>query len=124
MKPALLVVDDDLQVVKQLKWALHDHYEVLHAVLPVDIEASIRLHQPKLVLVDMHMPPAPDTPETGLDMIRLLRRDHPGITVIGVSVDPDERLDAWVREAGAVRFIRKPFGDTDIRRILADYDAR
>lgn len=124
MKPALLVVDDDTQVVKQLKWALHDHFDVLHALGRADITAEITRYRPGMALVDLHMPPTLDTPETGLDVIRMLRQYHPEVVVIGISVDPDAGLDALVRQAGAVRFIRKPFGDADIRRILADYEAR
>lgn len=124
MKPALLVVDDDIQMVKQLKWALHDHFEVLHAVREPDIHDGIIRHRPKVALVDMHMPPTLESPDAGLDVIKLLRRNHPEITVIGISVDPDESLPERVTEAGAERFIRKPFGDADIRRILAFYEAR
>ena len=119
MTPSLLIVDDDLNVVKQLKWTFHDQYEVVHAMSLADVDASMRRNAPVAALVDMHLPPTLQTPQTGIDIVRHLRRTHPALIIIGISVSPDPRIPTEVKQAGATSFLQKPFHSDALKSLLA-----
>lgn len=119
MKSAILVVDDDIHVVRQLKWLLEDLFEVSHATTFDEVMAEILRSKPKVVMVDMHMPPAVDSPQTGLAILRRLHETHPNLVLIGMSANPDATLGTQTARAGATLFLRKPFEDDYIRRVLS-----
>lgn len=119
MTPSLLIVDDDLNVVKQLKWTFHDQFEVVHAMTLTEIDHAMARSAPVAALVDMHLPPTLQTPQTGIDIVRHLRRAHPGLIIIGISVSLDPRIPIEVKQAGATSFLQKPFNSDALKSILA-----
>ena len=46
-KPSLLIVDDDLGVLKQLKWALTDEYEIITASNKREALDMFKAHTPE-----------------------------------------------------------------------------
>jgi DNA-binding NtrC family response regulator len=119
MNPCLLIVDDDLNVVKQLKWTFHDQYEVRHALSLSELERALSDSQPIAALVDMHLPPTLRSPETGIDIIRYLRRTHPDMLIIGISVSQDPHIPVAVHEAGASFFLQKPFTSDSLKSLVS-----
>lgn len=119
MTPSLLIVDDDLNVVKQLKWTFHDQFEVVHAMTVAEIDAAMARNAPVAALVDMHLPPTLQSPQTGIDIVRHLRRTHPGLIIIGISVSLDPQIPKDVRSAGATSFLQKPFSSDALKSLLA-----
>src|SRR5437773_7790922 len=62
----LLVVDDDVEIREQLKWALSSEYVVLEAGDRPTALALTRREHPSLVLLDLGLPPAPNDATEGL----------------------------------------------------------
>lgn len=119
MTPSLLIVDDDLNVVKQLKWTFHDQFEIVHAMSLTEINAAVARSAPVAVLVDMHLPPTLQTPETGIDIVRQLRSTHPSLIIIGISVSLDPQIPIDVKIAGATGFLQKPFNSDALKSLVA-----
>ena len=105
--PRILVIDDDSQVRAMLKQMLErEGYEV--AAAP-DGKVGMRDHQQNafdLIITDLFMPE-----KEGLETIRELKQDYPGVKIIAISgggrVRPDELLDV-AEKLGAERTFLKP----------------
>ena len=72
MKPRVLIVDDDAAITQQLFWTLCEEYDVMTAN---DLASAVRratIYEPAVSILDLHLPPAPDSPEVGLRITRLL----------------------------------------------------
>ncbi len=117
--PTILIVDDDVEVAKQLKWSFHDQFQIVHALSRQEIERCLATHHPVAALVDMHLPPTIHTPETGLMHVKWLRGNHPNLLVIGISVSLDATIPEELRSAGASSFLNKPFTNEALRKALA-----
>jgi len=118
MKPCLLIVDDDLNVVRQLKWTFHDQYEVVHALTRSNIESALSTSHPVAALIDMHLPPTLQTAETGFDFVRMVRHSHPDLIIIGISVNQDPDIPETLKDAGASFFLQKPFSSESLKSLL------
>jgi len=66
MNPKLLIVDDDEEIRTQMKWALAQDYEVLLAEDRVSAVECFKFDRPPVVLMDLGLPPQPNSPEEGL----------------------------------------------------------
>ena len=119
MKPCILIVDDDLNVVKQLKWTFHDHYEVIHALTLTEVDAALISRQPVVALIDMHLPPTLQSPKTGMDVVRHLHGTHPDLHLIGISVSQDPDIPNALKDAGASFFLQKPFTSDSLKALMA-----
>ena len=73
-KPKLLVVEDDLGLQRQLRWAYED-YEVVVASDRASALDAIRAEEPDVVTLDLGLPPDPDGTAEGFatlhDILRL-----------------------------------------------------
>jgi len=67
MKEAVLIIEDDKYLRRQIYWALKDEYRILEADDAVSARKIMDKSSPlDAVLLDLHLPPKPDTPEEGL----------------------------------------------------------
>src|SRR5256885_17084306 len=65
-KPRLLIVDDDELICTQMKWALSHDYEVSLAPDRRSALQTFRAERPRVVLLDLGLPPHCGSPEEGL----------------------------------------------------------
>jgi two-component system NtrC family response regulator len=116
--PVLLVVEDDEGLQRQLKWA-YDGYRVVAAGdRPAAIEA-LRLHEPKVVTLDLGLPPDPDGVEEGFATLQQILRLKPDTKVI-VATGHGARESALKAIAlGAYDFYKKPVDIDDLGLIVA-----
>jgi two-component system NtrC family response regulator len=68
-RPKLLVVEDDLGLQRQLRWAYED-YEVIAAADRASAIEALRLHEPDVVTLDLGLPPDPDGTSEGFAAMR------------------------------------------------------
>ncbi len=61
----VLIVDDDKGIQKQLKWSLSDHSPILAGDRESAI-AAVRRHEPKVVTLDLGLPPDAANASEGL----------------------------------------------------------
>lgn len=106
-KEKLLLVDDDPGILRQLAWSFPDH-EVLTASDETSAIERVREHTPKVVSLDLGLPPDPDGSSVGLKILETILRVQPGTKVIVVSGSEDRDDAVRAVAAGAWDFFQKP----------------
>ena len=116
MKPKVLIVDDDIATTRQLFWILCDDYEVMTANdLPTAIR-RVTIYEPALSILDLHLPPVPDSPEAGLRILEYIKGHFPASKVLVVSSAANSEMQEACLRNGADEFLSKPL---DIEQLLA-----
>ena len=95
----LLIVEDDLSLQKQMRWA----FDKSETVVADDLEsaiAQIRRHEPAVVTMDLGLPPYPDDASVGFELLGQIlalaphtkvivltgQNDHLGITRMAIPI--------------------------------------
>ncbi|MFO6424951.1 PEP-CTERM-box response regulator transcription factor [Motilimonas sp. KMU-193] len=115
-KPLLLVVEDDLGIQKQLKWGL-DQFELIFAQDRASAIKQLRRYEPKVVTLDLGLPPDPANASEGLATLSEIVALSPLTKVIVVTGNEDKANAIEAVKLGAYDFYHKPI-DTDILTIL------
>ena len=116
MKPRVLIVDDDAAITQQLFWTLCEEYDVMTAN---DLASAVRratIYEPEVSILDLHLPPAPDSPEVGMRILGYLKDRLPHSKVLIVSSAADEEMRDACFANGADEFLYKPL---EIESLLA-----
>jgi len=117
-KPTLLVVEDDPGLQKQIRWSLENYGVQLAA----DREAAlnqIRRFEPSVVLLDLGLPPFPDSAEEGLATLQQIVSMAPSTKVIVVTGNQDRANAVKAISLGAYDFYQKPFDPQILAMIIA-----
>jgi two-component system NtrC family response regulator len=104
----LLIVEDDLALQKQMRWAF-DQYD---AVLAEDHESAmtqLRRHEPAVVTMDLGLPPHPDDPGEGFALLQEMLSASPDTKVIVLTGQNDRSHAVRAIGLGAYDFYEKPF---------------
>ncbi|MDP3086370.1 MAG: PEP-CTERM-box response regulator transcription factor [Rubrivivax sp.] len=108
----LLIVEDDLALQKQIKWAL-DGFESVTASDRESAIAQFRRHQPAVVTMDLGLPPDPDSVTEGFKLLEQMLDLDSGVKVIVLTGQNDQAHALRAVALGAYDFLAKPF-DPDI----------
>jgi two-component system NtrC family response regulator len=104
----LLIVEDDPELQKQMRWAF-DRYETVVASDRESAIAQMRRCEPAVVTMDLGLPPRPDDPSEGLLLLEEINAFAPDTKVI-VLTGQNDRVNALKTIAlGAHDFCTKPF---------------
>ena len=112
----LLIVDDDPGVQKQLKWSLAD-YDVALADTRESAIAAIRRHEPKVVTLDLGLPPDEANATEGLAALKEILILAPHTKVIVITGNDDSSIALKAIEMGAYDFYQKPV-DADVINVI------
>ena len=115
MKPKILIIDDDVSITQQLFWTLCDEFEVLTAN---SLSSAIRratIYEPDISILDLHLPPTLDAPDTGLRVLEYVKQQLPSSKVFVVSSGASPELQRDCIRRGADGFLFKPI---DVERLL------
>ena len=118
MKPCLLIVDDDDEIRAQLRWALADDYEILQADTRTAALESFRARRPPVVLLDLGLPPRPNSPEEGMIAVSELLAVDPGVKVVIASGQGDRANALQAVGQGAYDFLGKPVDMDELKFVL------
>ena len=83
------------------------------ATSPPEVLAQVAEHQPDICLLTTHFPMS-----GGLDVLRVIRKQHPHVKVVMLSAAPDPNLAAAAIEGGAAGIISKYSHIADVVRVL------
>jgi len=118
VKPALLIVDDDEDIRSQMKWGLAQDYEVLIAENRPDALVILRERQPRVVLLDLGLPPHPGDPQEGFAALSEILAHDRLIKVVIISGQSDKAYALKAIGEGAFDFLAKPLELTELKLIL------
>ncbi|EMD84087.1 PEP-CTERM-box response regulator transcription factor [Pacificimonas flava] len=103
----LLVVEDDEGLQRQLKWAYED-YEVVIAGSRKEAMDMMRLHEPRVVTLDLGLPPDPDGTSEGFAALEELLAAKPDTKIIVASGHGARESALRAIASGAYDFYQKP----------------
>ncbi len=101
----LLLVDDEVILVRVLTKVLEDHYDLKTAATGRQAMAVCGEWAPDIVVTNLNMPEV-----DGRELLAWLRRKHPTIPVLIITGMGGLETAAWALREGAAGFIGKPFG--------------
>ena len=104
----LLIVEDDPALQKQMIWAF-DRYAPVSAGDRESALAQIRRHEPAVVTIDLGLPPAPDDPSEGFQLLQQILSIAPDTKVIVLTGQNDRANALKAIGLGAYDFYSKPF---------------
>lgn len=114
----LLIVDDDLEIRTQMKWALRQEYEVHLAEDSITALTAFSEHRPAVVVLDLGLPPHSGTPQEGMAILAEMSRRDGSVKVIIVSGQGEREVALQAVGAGAYDFLTKPVNIEELKIIL------
>ncbi len=114
----LLIVDDDKGIQKQLKWSLSDYNAIL-ADDRVSAIAAVRRHEPRVITLDLGLPPDSANASEGLATLEEILKISPHSKVIVITGNDDRENALAAISLGAYDFYQKPIEPEVINVIIA-----
>ena len=126
MKPKILIVDDEPDVVQLIEYNLKSAgYDVMTATDGQDALQQARGSSPDLIILDLMLPEV-----DGLDVCKILRRDAgtAGIPIVMLTAKASETDRVLGLELGADDYVTKPFSPRElvlrVKRLLRSESAK
>jgi two-component system, NtrC family, response regulator len=107
-RKALLIVEDDPELQKQMRWAF-DKYETVVADDRESAIVQLRRCEPAVVTMDLGLPPNPDDASEGLRLLEEIHALSPDTKVIVLTGQNDRANAVKTIALGAHDFCTKPF---------------
>lgn len=122
MRQKILLVEDDDSLRDWWCGSLEDMgFEVLVAGSPVEALAVARQAPSllELAIVDLGLPPHPNEPTAGLELLRLLILERPALKVLVLTGQDEPSVALTAIGMGAFDFLNKPASSQRVREALA-----
>jgi len=103
----LLIVEDDKGLQTQLKWHFSD-YQVVVAANQKDAIAAIRLHEPKVMIQDLGLPPDEDGVTEGFELLQQALHLNPHMKVVVMTGNEGNQHAMEAIKLGSYDFYAKP----------------
>lgn len=105
----LLIIDDNEDILTQLKWGLASEAYTLHLAKSVDQALEIfRKVSPGVVTLDLGLPPHPDTSEEGFRGLEEMLNINPSAKIIVVTGNDERENALQAIKLGAFDFSASP----------------
>ena len=117
-RPVLLIVEDDLGLQRQLRWA-YDGYDVVVAGDRASTIEALRAHEPAVVTLDLGLPPDPDGTSEGFATLAEILALKPDTKVIVASGHGARESALAAIAGGAWDFYQKPIDIDALGLIVA-----
>lgn len=117
-KQSILIVDDDENIRKQMRWALAKEYEVF---LAENREAALQItqtHSPGVMTLDLGLPPDPQGSSEGLRTLEEVLRHNPKTKIIIITGNQEKANALKAIESGAYDFQNKPIDIEELKIVL------
>ncbi len=115
----LLIIDDNEDILTQLKWGLASDSHVLH--LAQDMARALEIFRkvrPGVVTLDLGLPPHVDTSEEGFrGLVEMLKID-PSSKIVVITGNDERENALQAIKLGAFDFFRKPIDLDELRVII------
>jgi two-component system, NtrC family, response regulator len=114
----LLIVEDDIGLQKQLKWSF-DRFEIIIASDRCEALNVFKQYLPKVVTLDLGLPPDPTNASEGLSTLQEMLALAPTTKIIVVTGNDDRNIAEQAIALGAYDFYHKPV-DPDVLGEIID----
>ncbi len=108
MKKKLLVIEDENSVAKQLRWGLGKEYDITIAADAVQARPLLASGFFPVVTLDLGLPPYPDTPRQGFELLEEISTLAPYTRVIVITGNAEAENAVRAVALGAADFCPKP----------------
>ncbi|HSW65004.1 MAG TPA: PEP-CTERM-box response regulator transcription factor [Dissulfurispiraceae bacterium] len=115
----LLIVDDQEAIRTQLKWGFTKDYSVTLAGSAEDAMAAFSKYHPRVVTLDLGLPPQEDGAEEGLRCLGEMLRIQPKAKIIVVTGNTDRENALRAIQSGAYDFYHKPIELAELKVIVS-----
>ncbi len=114
----LLIVDDNEEIRKQLKWGLGKEYEVLLAENGKEAISLFRRAKPEVITLDLGLPPHPDGTEEGFRCLEEMLLIDPATKVIVITGNEERGSALRAVQTGACDFYQKPIEINELKVVI------
>ncbi len=118
MSRDLLIVEDDLGLQHQIKWAIGDTFVLHMATNRIEALSTMRRFKPSIVLLDLGLPPDVSGASEGLTVLEEIVELYPNTKVIVASGHPERAIAMRAISLGAYDFFSKPVDVEDLTLVL------
>ena len=118
-KSAVLIVEDDPDILEQMRWGLRANHLIHEAKDRRTAVALMRREVPPLVLLDLGLPPAVDDATEGLATLQEILQFAPRTKIIVATGNSDRANALAAVQSGAYDFIQKPV-QLDVLKIILE----
>ncbi|MEA1963690.1 MAG: sigma-54 dependent transcriptional regulator [Candidatus Aerophobetes bacterium] len=105
----VLVVEDNKNLRELIYQVLKDSYKIFQAEDRPQACQLIEKTPVDLVLLDLHLPPAVDTPEEGMRALEEIKKINPEIKVMVITGNKEKETSLRAINNGAYDYLSKPF---------------
>lgn len=114
----LIIVEDNQEIRSQLSWGLASEYEVFVAGDRLEALSLIKKHAPKVITLDLGLPPDETGCEEGFRCLEEILRRNPTAKVIMITGNDDRENALRAVQNGAYDYYSKPFNLAELKVIL------
>jgi len=115
----ILIVDDNQDLRKQLKWGLGKEYQVLEASEADEALAIFNKQMPSVITLDLGLPPDANGSAIGMNCLREMLVRNPHAKVVVVTGRGEREIALKAVQLGAYDFYHKPIDLNELKVILA-----
>lgn len=118
MKPSVLIVDDDEEILTQMRWALTEDYEVFLAEDREKALEAFKSASPAVTILDLGLPPHANSTEEGMAALSAILACDDEAKVIIASGQGEKENALEAIGIGAYDFLDKPLDVDELRFLL------
>jgi len=114
----LLIVDDNEDIRRQLRWGIGKEYSLFLAADGTEALELFRKHRPQVVTLDLGLPPHEDSSEEGFRCLGEMLRMAPEAKVIVITGNEGKEIAVKAVQMGAYDFYQKPINLDELKVII------
>jgi two-component system NtrC family response regulator len=114
----LLIVDDSEEIRTQLKWGLGKEYNITLAKNGAEALTLFQKNKPRVVTLDLGLPPHENGTEEGFRCLQDMLRDNPTSKTIVITGNDQRETALKAIQMGAYDYYQKPINLEELRVII------
>jgi two-component system, NtrC family, response regulator len=114
----LLIIEDSREIREQLRWGLGKEYEVYLAGCRTEALPLFRKHLPRVVTLDLGLPPDEEGSKEGMCCIEEIFRAAPATKIIVITGNSDREIAFRAVQSGAYDYYAKPLHIDELKVML------
>ena len=118
MKPKILLVDDEENILKQMRWALESDYDVFTISDEGEAMSTFEKEKPAVVTLDLSLNPQNPADLGGMRLLEQILSQEPSTRALVVTGNDDEKNALRAVRLGAFDYYAKPIRLEELKVII------